>query len=186
MNDHERHKKKLRQQFQNAQREVERLENELNDAEPDEGRLDQLKEQLLEAKETKTLDEGQYEDIVVKIDKLNSEAATQKAALEEVQKRVAQLNVELGKAQDKAAKAESKRQQALHAKNNALEAVEAATNNKGDWEQQRGKKLNDVEESTSQAEQICARVEVPAGETSKSLERTRERLQKDRAESEKE
>jgi chromosome segregation ATPase len=172
--------------WQQAQENVERLEAELSAATPDDGMIEQLEAMLQEAENEKAFEEGQYQDIVVQGDELDKQAKTQKRSLEDVQRRVGTVNMELGKARTKADQLKNKREEALRNKNEALDQVQAAQHNKTQWEQARGDQQAKIEGVASEAAQICARVEVPEGESHDRLMKKLERVQKQREQNERE
>lgn len=181
---HARQKRDFTLQFQQAQEEVERLDSELSAATPDAGMIEQLEESLQEAEREKEFEEGQFQDIILQMDKLNAENRENKSNLEAAQKHIQQLKDELSKASAKRENAKNKREDTLRKKNLALEEVQKAQDNKSEWEQERDKQMATIESTMSEARQICERVEVPTGETFNSLHRRLQRLQREREESE--
>lgn len=162
------------------------IEAELSDATPDAGQIEQFQEALEEVQKEKEFQEGQFEDITIRKDKLNADIRTHKNALDEATQRLADLKAEADMAQAKVDKLSAKRVVALRNKNMALEAVAAAEANKAVWEKNRQEQLVVVEENTSEAEKISARVEVPHGQDEDSLIRKLKTLQVEIAASEKE
>jgi hypothetical protein len=179
-------KRQLKQEFHHAQTNVDTIEAELSDATPDAGQIEQFQEALEEVKKEKEFQEGQFEDITIRKDKLNADIRIHKTALDEATQRLADLNAEADLAQAKVDKLSAKRVVALRNKNTALEAVAAAEANKAVWEKNRQEQLVVVEENTSEAEKISARVEVPHGQDEESLIRKLKTLQVEIAASEKE
>jgi len=186
MQDHDSQKRQLKQEFHHAQTNVDTIEAELSDATPDAGQIEQFQEALEEVKKEKEFQEGQFEDITIRKDKLNVDIRIHKTALDEATQRLADLNAEADLAQAKVDKLSAKRVVALRNKNTALEAVAAAEANKAVWEKNRQEQLVVVEENTSEAEKISARVEVPHGQDEESLIRKLKTLQVEIAASEKE
>jgi chromosome segregation ATPase len=184
--EHERLRRELKIRAQTAESNVERLELELSAAAPDSGMLEQLEESLKEAQEERKFEEGQLDDILAQKDKLDLLSREQKDSTTAAKGVIEQLNVELDKLARNAEKLKHKREQALREKNSALESVEAAAQTKSRWEEQRRELMSRVQRDTSLAEQICARGEVPRGETLDSLDRKRARLARERVESERE
>jgi chromosome segregation ATPase len=184
--DHDSQKRQLKQDFHRAQTNVDTIEAELSDATPDAGQIEQFQEALEEVQREKEFQEGQFEDITIRKDKLNANVRTHKNALDEATQRLAELKAEADMAQAKVDKLSAKRVVALRNKNTALEAVAAAEANKAVWEKNRQEQLVVVEENTSEAEKISARVEVPHGQDEDSLIRKLRTLQVEIAASEKE
>ncbi|KAF2011722.1 P-loop containing nucleoside triphosphate hydrolase protein [Aaosphaeria arxii CBS 175.79] len=182
VNNHKSRKRELLLRKQEFQRKVDELEDELNTATPDAGLIEQLEASLQKVQEEKTFAEEQYQDTVLEMDKVDTQAANCKSALEDVQRDISQLNVELGKANTKADKMKSKREADLREMNKAHERARLAEENKAEWEHKRGEKLVIVEDIRRQANEICSRVEVPAGATSEGLIKKRETMIKTREE----
>ena len=186
MQDHDSQKRQLKQDFHRAQTNVDTIEAELSDATPDAGQIEQFQEALEEVQKEKEFQEGQFEDITIRKDKLHADIRTHKNALDEATQHLASLKAEADMAQAKVDKLSAKRVVALRNKNTALEAVAAAEANKAVWEKNRQEQLVVVEENTSEAEKISARVEVPHGQDEDSLIRKLRTLQVEIAASEKE
>lgn len=184
--DHERRRRSLAAQLTRAQDAQVRLEAELDAATPDAGMIEQLEENLKEAEDEKTFEEGQYEDLIVQRDKLDAESRQQKTTLDAMQEEVSWLEVELGKAQAKAEKLKNKREEALRAKNAALESLENVRENKSLWEQSRDDQMIEVEGRLAEAVLICPRIEVPEGETQDSLTKKQKRVAREREAGERE
>ncbi|KAF2466767.1 dna repair protein-like protein rad18 [Lindgomyces ingoldianus] len=186
INEHEKQKKRLTVQFQEAQSAVENLEEELNAATPDAGLIAQLEKDLREVKNDKKFIEQQYQDNVTEKDDLDKSQRKSKADLDAAQARLERLNIELGKAEAKASKLSHRREQALREKNRSLEEANEAQENKSEWDRKRGQQQELVQGTIAEAEQVCPRVEVPPRETFQSLETKLQRLQKERQDSERE
>jgi chromosome segregation ATPase len=186
LEEHGRLRRELVVRSQKAETIVEQLDLELSAAAPDSGMLEQLDESLREAEEEKAFEEGQMEDIIAekrKLDEISREQKDSKAAMQGV---IDQLRIELDKLERNAERLRHAREQALREKNAALDSVAAAERRRGEFEEKRVAKLRHLQDITSQAEQICARVAVPTGETFDSLNRKRERLARERVQSERE
>ncbi|KAF2278558.1 dna repair protein-like protein rad18 [Westerdykella ornata] len=183
---HVRQRRNLVIQQQQAESSQERLEFEISAAAPDDGAIEQLQESLKEAEDELAFERGQLEDIQSQKQQYHETHHKQKANLEIAQEELATINTEIGKHEARAENLMSDRERALAAKNAALDAVRAAEVNKAEWDQARGAQLTQLEQVTSEAEQICDRVEVPPGEDPGSLERKMRRLAHDREAAEKE
>lgn len=165
---------------------MERLELELSAATPDTGVLEQLEESLREAQEAEVFERGQLEDIMAQRIKLSDLSREQMRSKVAAQREIEQSEMELDKLSKNAEKLKAKREQALREKNAALEEVQEAENTKKQWEERRGQAQANLTRDLAMAEQICPRVEVPRGETYASLDKKRQRLARERAESERE
>ncbi|KAF2658046.1 dna repair protein-like protein rad18 [Lophiostoma macrostomum CBS 122681] len=185
LDQYEKRKRNLKLKHQQTQDDVERLEAELSAATPDAGMIELLEESMQAVQLEKDLEAGQYQDLIVQKDKLNAENRTNKDTLDAASRRIAEMNVLLGKERTKADRAKNKRDDALKRKNDALEAVKKAEENKIGWEQHKGEILTTLEEWTSDALQICARMPIPAGKTPAILDKDFQRQQREIEDAEK-
>lgn len=185
--NHSRLGKQLQHAHQKAQERMETLEAELSDATPDAATIEVLEEQLNTAKEEQKRNEEVYEDMVDKKVTLGDENRVNKQALEAAQAEVQDLQFKLSKAQAKVRTMQGKREDALKAKNKALESIQAVEDNKKLWEEERVKKQAIVDETMAEARPIAPeRVAVPEGKTYDDLVKTLNKLQKTRQDAEKE
>ncbi|UPX19353.1 RNA helicase [Ascochyta rabiei] len=185
--NHSRLKKQLQHALQKAQDRMERLEADLSDATPDAAAIEVLEEQLATAKEDQKRCEDVYEDMVEKKLSLGDENAINKRALDAAQKEVEDLQFKLAKAQAKVRTMQGKREDALKAKNKALESIQAVEENRKLWEDERVQKQAIVDERIAEARPVAPeRVAVPRGKTHDDLVNTLRRLEKTRHDTEKE
>lgn len=180
LDDHNRQRRRLQIQLQEAESRKEALAFELNAARPESGKMEQLEESLKDAKSEKRFDENQLIDIQSEREKKDEISRTLKAQLEAAQLEVSQLNEELGRLEAESENFSRRRERALLRKNTAIEALEATHQEKEAWELHRGSLLADVQSRTEMALQASPRVEVPAGENYDSLFRRIKRLQQER------
>jgi chromosome segregation ATPase len=184
--NHSRYKRQLQVALQKAQERMEKLEADLSDATPDAAAIEVLEDQLNTAKQDQQNSEGVFEDIVEKKITLGDENRIHKRELEAAQREVAELEFKLTKAQGKVKLMQGKREDALKAKNKALESIHNVKENKKLWEDERVIKQADVDKTTGEAKLYAPeRVPVPAGKTFEQLIDTHKRLRKTREEAEK-
>lgn len=177
----------MQRELQAAQVRAENLEAELNDATPDAAAIEVLEEQLRTAQEELKRCEDVYEDIAEKKFSLGEENADNKRALDVAQQEVKDLEFQLNKAQARVRTMQGKREDALRAKNKALESIQAVENNKKLWEDERISKQADVDEKIADAAGVAPeRVPVPEGKTFEDLLATLKKLVKTREDTEKE
>lgn len=166
---------------------METLEAELSDATPDAAAIEVLEDQLKTAREDQKRCEEVYEDMVEKKVDLGAENAANKQALDVADKEVEQLEFKLRKAHAKVRTMQGTREDALKAKNTALESIKAVEDNKILWENERVSKQAEVDKMSAEARSIAPdRVAVPEGKTSDDLIATLHKLQKTRQDTEKE
>jgi chromosome segregation ATPase len=185
--NHSRLEKQLKHALQKAQDRVETLEAELSDATPDAAAIEVLEEQLTAAKEEQKRNEEVFEDIATKKIELGDENVINLRALEAAQREVQDLEFKLGKAQAKVRSMQGKREDALKAKNKALESIQAVEDNKKLWVDERASKQAIVDEYIAEATPIAPeRVAVPEGKTFEDLLQTRKKLIRTREDAERE
>ncbi|KAF2630071.1 dna repair protein-like protein rad18 [Macroventuria anomochaeta] len=179
--------KQLQHALQKAQDRMETLEAELSDATPDAAAIEVLEDQLRTASEDQKRCEEVYEDMVVKKMDLGNDNATNKKELDTAQAELEGLKFKLGKAQAKVRTMQSKREDALRAKNKALDSIKAVEDNKKLWEDERVSKQAEVDKIAAEARSIAPdRVAVPEGKSSDDLITTLNKLQKTRQDTERE
>ncbi|KAH8727160.1 dna repair protein-like protein rad18 [Phaeosphaeriaceae sp. PMI808] len=185
--DHIRTNKRLRITWQKAADTVQRLEDELSDAAPDEAAADVLEETLTEAKDELRRAEGVFEDMILLKDKLNDENKANKKSLEDAQRHVSELTFKLEKAKSTVRKNQGQREDDLKKKNVAVEQVIAAEKNRKIWVEERLSTQAEVDSHIRKAEETCPqRVPVPPEKSSEDLGNMLERLVNTRRITEKE
>ncbi len=150
----------------------------------EEGRLDALKNHLVEAQEEKNTHEGSYEESINAIDKATDAMKMSKEQMSEMDARIAEADAKVLKAETKAAKLENQRLVALQTKNKALQAVEEEQERKHVLEQEREERTETVRSFIEQANAVCPRVPVDAGETGESIDNKLRKLVTDLKKSE--
>lgn len=185
--NHSRRKKQLQYALQKAQDRMEKLEADLSDATPDAAAIEVLEEQLNTAKEDQKRCEDVYEDMVARKIDLGDENVINKRALDAAQKDVEDLQFRLTKAQAKVRTMQGKREDALKAKNLALDSVSKIEANRKEWEEERNKRQATVDETIARAMPVAPeRVPVPENKTYDDLVNTLKRLERTRKDTEKE
>lgn len=168
--NHSRLGKQMQRELQAAQVRAENLEAELNDATPDAAAIEVLEEQLRSAQEEQKRCEDIFEDMAVKKYSLGAENADNKRALEVAQQEVKDLEFQLNKAQARVRTMQGKREDALKAKNKALESIQLVEDNKKLWTDELANKQAAVDGEIAQAVRIAPeRVAVPEGKSSEDL-----------------
>lgn len=176
---HKREANSLRVAMQSAQRLVDELQDALENDAVEEGRLEALKTQLVEAREEVGTCEASFEDSVVEIDKIKESMGVFRSRMKKVDLRIAEFKARLEKAEKAAAKASTRRQIALRDKNEEITKEELAVSQKATLEQERQEKLGVVVSFIEEASKICGRVPVEAGQTCTSLDKKLQKLNAD-------
>jgi len=172
-------------EMQQADTLVDELQDALDTDAIEEGRLDELKGQLNEAKEEKATHEASYGEFVVAKDKNNDSVRTTRDEMAGVDRGIEEAEAKVTKAEIKATSCSDQRAAALREKNVAIDAVEKERRDKEMYEKEREDQAEVVESFTAQASVIYPRVRVDEGETDESIERKLEKLQRDLAAAEK-
>ena len=176
---HKREANSLRVAMQSAQRVVDELQDALENDAVEEGRLEALKTQLVEAQEEVGTCEASFEDSVLEIDKIKESMGVSRSMMKKLDLQIATCKASLDKAEKAAAKASSRRQTALHDKNDVITKEEVVVEQKATLEQDRQEKVGVVAAFIEEASKICARVPVEAGQTCTSLDKKLQKLNAD-------
>lgn len=176
---HRKETSNLRVAAQRAESIVDKLQDALDNDAVEEGRLEALKTQLLEAQNEVTNHEGSYEDSVIALDKVRESMRLSRNQLKVLDDRVLEAEVKIRMAENKATKLSDKRETALKIKNAAVEAAKKAVLNKTLLEPQRAAQFETLTQFLGEANAICRRVPVDPGETSDSLEKKQKKLHDD-------
>lgn len=173
---HNRQQKELVIAVQRAETIVGDLQDALDRDAIEEGRLDALKDHLKEAEEEKSTHEGSYEESINAIDKVTDAMKTSRERMSEMDAQIAEAEAEVLKAESKAVKLENQRLAALQAKNQALQTIEDEQKRKQVKEREREERSQTVRSFIEQANAICPRVPVDAGETGESIDNKLKKL----------
>ncbi|KAJ8107041.1 hypothetical protein OPT61_g9137 [Boeremia exigua] len=185
--NHSRLGKQRQHAHQAALDRVEQLEAELSDATPDAAAIEVLEDQMRTAREEQKRYEEIFEDMVERKLELGNENAANKHALEVAQQELKDLDFRLTKAKARLKAMTDKRDDALRAKNTAMDSIKAVEDNKKLWVDERAVKQAEVDKRTDEAKGVAPdRVAVPRGKTFEDLIATRNKLIKTREEAEKE
>ena len=165
------------------------LTDELQDAldldAVEEGRLDELKGQLSEARGEKRTHEASYEESVIAKDKNNELLSASREQMASKDIIIEDAKAKVFKAEGRVTKCANQRLSALRYKNSALEAVESTKLEREQYERERDEGSQYVEEFTRKANEFCPRVPVDEGETAESIDLKLEKLNKDLKDAEK-
>ena len=165
--------------MQQADALVEELQDALDADAIEEGRLEALKGQLVEAQEDVTTHESSYEESVVAKDKNNDSVRTTRAEMAKIDRQIEEAENKVTRAETKATNCANQRMASLRDKNAAIEAVAQEQGEVDELNRERIDQVRTVENFIRQANEHCARVPVDEGETGDSIERKYEKLQKD-------
>ena len=170
---------RLKIDVQRAETLVDELQDALEEDSVEEGRLESLKQQLEDAREEKIGHEASYEESVVAKDK-------NRESLEKARNEMAKIDAQLQEAEARVLKAESKltrcvnqRSSALIEMNTAHERAQAVKEELEIIKEEQEELVRIVEDFTMKADELCPRVPVEHGSTYDSLARKISKLQKD-------
>lgn len=177
----DRQNKALRLEKQQADDAVEAKQNEIELNRPQDGKLQELQSQLESVNQDIDHAQSTYQDGVDWKDRLNEKAtgpdglkARADTALREY--KTAQMQIE--KAENRKTQLENDRQNALRAKNLAIEEIDSAKHRLQQYEERRDNQQQIVQEQfVSEAERVCRRIPVEAGVTTDILDRRLENFE---------
>ena len=176
---HGRETKNLKVAMQKADDVVENLRDALDRDAIEEGRLDALKENLVEAEDDRATQAGSFEESVIASDNAKASLREKREQMAAIDARIEEVAVKTNKAQGRSAKIQDQRQKALQQKNAAIESVKKAKDAFALTEIEHGEKAETLKEFTRMASDICARVPVDEGENTDSLDRKLTKLEAD-------
>ncbi len=176
---HGRESGSLRLAVQSAQHIVDELQDSLENDAVQEGRLDALKAHLAEAQGEVTTHEGSYEDSVIAIDRIKESMGVSRRCMKDLDVQIAEVAARINRAEMEATKFSVRREAALRQKNTVIEQAKEAVMNQADLEKQREEQVEKVTQFIEQANRICPRVLVDAGETGVSLDKKLKKLNAD-------
>lgn len=164
---------------QRAHDEVERLEEEIKEDSIESGKLEVLRQSLIEAEEQKVVHEGSYQDSVLAFDQLKEKLREDHQALAALDDRISEAQAAATRAQAIAQKAGKKRAHDLGEKNAAIARIDDARADRGTMERKLAEMDAKIADFIEQARAVSERVNIAAGETHDSLKKKYERLRAD-------
>ena len=176
---HKRRAEELKIKYQEADDRVEAIQNAISDENVENGKLDELKKQLEDAEGSKSMNEGSFEDCQIAYDAKRELLRIAKAELEAFDARIEELQISSNKAEAEAQNASKKRSKALGDKNDAINKIGDARQDRANLQQQSDRAAHVLQQMTEQASEICARVNVSDGETPDTLRAKYDKLNRD-------
>ena len=153
----DRRNRELRTQYQEADDAVQAQQNEIESNRLQDGKLQELENQLEEAKGDMESHGASYQDMVNAKDRLDEVAREIKRRLDAVTTERNQGRAHIAKAKDRLTELEGSRQDALREKNLALQMIDVAKNEQARLEQKRERKQAQVDEFVGLATDVCER-----------------------------
>ena len=169
----------FRIEMQQADALVDELQDALDADAIEEGRLEVLKQQLLEAQEEVKTHEGSYGESIITKDKNNESLKATRNQMARIDKGIEEAELKVRKAESRATETANDRLAALRDKNAAIEAAEKEKNDKKVYEEEREAQAKLVDNFFVQAADHCERVPIDEGENVESLEKKYYKLEKD-------
>ena len=176
---HRRQQNDLLVQVQRAEEHAEQLQDELERDNAEDGRLDVLKESLMEAEEERKINEGSYENAVMQKDQLNALSKTMQDTLRRHDGEVAEQEAKIKKTEARVLKTSSARMVALQEKNSHFQNITDRIEDKVRIERKQAEQAETVRSWSEEARKISQRVPVDEGETAESLDKKLEKLTAD-------
>ena len=161
---------KLKRALQRAEERVDTLRAELDSFNIEDGRLEGLKQTLVDVEREKAIAAEAYGELGLEKNKLNQIATEQKRNLAEVKKRLEEQEAKIAKMKLKCRNLENVRMMALAAKNNAITRIEVARQDREKAQQKRDQEAARVTEFIAEATKVCQRIPIEPGQTANSLD----------------
>ncbi|KAI9697857.1 MAG: Structural maintenance of chromosomes protein 6 [Bogoriella megaspora] len=163
--------KQLKLDYDKADEHWQQIRDALEEEIPQDGRLEELQNQLREAEAETHQYEEDFGNGVVEKDLINDAQTKIREQMNGLQALVDECNAKIEKANKKINTLRGKREDALREKNLAIQKVEDTKNDKTELEQVREQQREKVEEFHGEASKICPRVPVDEGKTTDHLEK---------------
>ncbi|KAK3677172.1 Structural maintenance of chromosomes protein 6 [Recurvomyces mirabilis] len=170
---------KLKSNVQRAEDAVEEQDNEIESTRIQDGKLQELQRQLVEAKEEREAHERSYGDVVVQKDLQGAARQAAKASLDVAEQELNEKAAHIAKAEERSGRLHHDRHDALLAKNRALEEIDAAKVRVTQLEKRRDDQQAVVDEFNAKASEISRRVPIDEGMTPHKLDETVERVERE-------
>lgn len=174
---HGRREQELRVAVQQAEDEVERIENAIKEDNVESGRVDVLKAALQETQEQKALAESQYKDAIIAQDSKRKEMRARHQQRTEADGRVEELRQQHDAVQNALRQSDKIRSQLLREKNNAAARIKDAQNDRRRLQQNLDNAQEDLKTLEETCRTRCERVNVPEGATMESLTARQHKLE---------
>ena len=181
---HAEERENLRKEHADAQERIDQTQDELNNATPVAGVIEQLEASLRSREEDLHFEQTQYQDNYNSGQELRDRAKKLEEDKRKSKDRMQGLEEDATKATVERNKMQTQRDQALRDKNRAHEHIAALDQRRGALEGERGSQQDKLQENMDQANQVCARV--PVSESYGTLEKRLQKLKRDRENQEKE
>lgn len=168
---YQRSKREAELQLQKAEEAVERIQEQLDQDNVEDGRLEALRLDLVEAQGQVSTDTGSYQQAALQKDKQNAIATSHKNALKAARDLVAEHEAKIAKADQKIRRIMSARQIVLQDKNTSIDRLEHLRAKIARARQNVEAQQATVIEFSGEASKICAdRVYLPDGVTYQDVE----------------
>lgn len=168
----------LSQEKRNIQAEIERIRSNLDDFDGADGRLNQLREELVNAKDELVQYESEYGTIGLRRNEKNEQVEQLHKTLKDEARRLKEFESKLRQAEDKIQRAKDNRQIAVEAKNKAYDDHQMAKLRKERYKTKRDDLQITITEWTEKALEQCDRVEIWENETYAIIEKKIDSLRK--------
>jgi hypothetical protein len=167
---HRRRAKELQLEVQRAEDTVEKLQEEADRDNVEDGLLDLLYRSLKDVEDERGISADSYTRAIEARENFNDISSTLKKELDRMNDGMKDAEAKMAKAAGDIANQRRARERALHEKNLAHERIQDSINDVKKVDEDRKRQIDIVAKFVSEAEQICPRVPVDRGETRKSLE----------------
>ena len=176
LTSHNRRKRDLEIESQRAEDRIEELRGELEAMQPQDGKLDGLKQQFEEHQQQVEHLKQELQNAIEERDNITLQNGEKKKRVDEATTEIQAKEAEVKDAEKKAHKYKDRRSQALHQKNEADASRADAAAELEHTRQKRDETARTVEEYTAQAQNVSPRVPVDPSENYDTLTAKMERL----------
>ncbi|KAK3117191.1 Structural maintenance of chromosomes protein 6 [Teratosphaeriaceae sp. CCFEE 6253] len=172
----EREAQRLKTGVQQAEDRVEEQSNDIEAHRPKDGRLQELERQLQDSKDEYQSLGPSYQDAIVAKDDLSQKSKDAKHALDDADAEYNAGKARVTHAEERLVRLSVDRRTALLAKNEALNSIDHAKQAHTETQERRDNQANNVTVFIGHANEICRRVPLDPGTTTRQLDERIERL----------
>jgi chromosome segregation ATPase len=176
LKQHKRDKQAALTKRQRAEDKVDRIRQSIDEDNVEDGRLEDLREQLAKAEEEYEVHGGTYGIAVVSKQEKQKVLAVCKHKLDDVKLRIADHEQKINKVERKIAQRRRARELCLQSKNDAYETLKDLQEDMATAQVKVDRQAATVENFITEATRVCERVRVPPDETYRSLETKLQKL----------
>lgn len=177
---HSRQERELRLAVQEAEDNLAMAREKLSDDRLAASRLEGLKQMLLDAEDERKVHQSSFQDAIAARETIVPHIKQMRRELQTEDETIGALAQQVSDMETRLATTHEKLQRALQIKSRLIVQIDRIKEQIGDCRQRQAKLTADIETSVGQASLLSPRMSLQRGETMRSLNDKRERLQEDR------